>query len=316
MTTAPQAWFMFTVGLAQVALLLALAPVLSGMSRVLRAKFHTRRGPGVLQDYRDLLKLFQRAEVIPPEAGIVFRSAPYVFMVALLLAAFALPALMLDSPVGAVGDLFVFIYVLALARFFLALSGIDSGNMYAGLGASRETTIAVLNEPVMLLSLFVAALSTGSTNLGTMARELAFGHTASMAATGLAALAFAFSAFVEMGKLPFDFAEAEQELQEGPLTEYSGRALALMKWGIYLRQAVMAAIFIGVFLPFGAARELAPLPLLWAVLWFCVKLVVIFAGISLVENSMARMRFLDSSRVILVAVGAAVLAFAFSLAGV
>ncbi len=307
---------LFFVGLLQAILLLLVAPLLSGMSRVLRAKFHSRRGPPFLQDYRDLAKLLRRAEVIPPEAGVVFRTTPYIFLVAMLLVALAIPALMPRSPVGAIGDLVAVVYVFALGRFFFALSGIDSGNMFAGIGASRETTLGVLNEPVMLLSLFVAALLAGSTNLGAISTAIFSGHMTSFAATGLAGVAFAFAIFVEMGKLPLDLAEAEQELQEGPLTEYSGRALALMKWGLYLKQAVTAALFVGIFLPFGAAGSLAPLPLALAIVVLGLKLIAIFAGISFIENSMARIRFIDSSRLILISVSAALLAFAFSLAGV
>jgi hydrogenase-4 component C len=132
----------------------------------------------------------------------------------------------------------------------------------------------------------------------------------------MAMLAFAFAVFVEMGKLPLDLAEAEQELQEGPLTEYSGRSLALMKWGLYLRQAVTVALFIAIFAPFGAAASLSPLSLILAVLVLGVKLVVVFVAISFVENTMARIRFLDSTRLTFVAASAAMLAFAFSLAGV
>jgi len=100
-----QTALLFLVGLAQTLLLLLLAPLLSGMSRVMRAKFHSRRGPPILQDYYDLGKLLARAEVIPAEAGLVFRATPYVLLVAMLLVAMAIPALMTRSPVSATGDL-------------------------------------------------------------------------------------------------------------------------------------------------------------------------------------------------------------------
>jgi hydrogenase-4 component C len=311
-----QSALLLLVGLLQALLLLAAAPLLSGMSRVLRAKFHSRHGPGVLQDYRDLRKLLARAEIIPSEAGPVFRVTPYVVLVSMLLVAMAIPAIMTRSPVASIGDLVTVIYLFALGRFFFALCGIDSGSMFAGIGASRETTLAVLNEPVMMLSLFVVALLAGSTNLGVISATIFAGRTPAYAATAMAMLAFAFAVFVEMGKLPLDLAEAEQELQEGPLTEYSGRSLALMKWGLYLRQAVTVALFIAIFAPLGAAASLSPLSLALAVLVLGVKLVVVFVAISFVENTMARIRFLDSTRLTFVAASAAMLAFAFSLAGV
>ncbi|MBV8241281.1 MAG: NADH-quinone oxidoreductase subunit H, partial [Hyphomicrobiales bacterium] len=226
-----QTALLFLVGVAQALLLLLLAPLLSGMSRVLRAKFHSRQGPPILQDYRDLGKLLARAEIIPAEAGVVFRVTPYALLVAMLLVAMAIPGLMTRSPVSATGDLIAVIYLFALGRFFFALSGVDSGSMFGGIGAARETTLAVLNEPVMVLSLFVVALLAGSTNLGVISASIFAGPTPAFAATAMAMVAFAFAIFLEMGKLPLDLVEAEQELQEGPLTEYSGCALGLIKWG-------------------------------------------------------------------------------------
>jgi hydrogenase-4 component C len=311
-----QTVLLFLVGLAQALLLLLLAPLLSGMARVLRAKFHSRQGPPIIQDYLDLGKLLARAEIIPAEAGVVFRVTPYVLLVAMLLVAMAIPALMTRSPVNATGDLIGVIYLFALARFFTALTGVDSGSMYAGIGAGRETTLAVLNEPVMVLSLFVVALLAGSTNLGVISASIFAGPAPAFAATAMAMIAFGFAIFLEMGKLPLDLVEAEQELQEGPLTEYSGCSLGLIKWGFYLKQTVTAAMFLGVFVPAGAAATLAPLPLALAAAALVLKLVIVFLAIAFVENTMARIRFLSSSRLTFVAASAAMLAFAFSLAGI
>jgi hydrogenase-4 component C len=311
-----QSALLFGVGLFQAILLLLAAPLLSGISRVIRAKFHSRRGPGIWQDYRDLMKLLNRCEVIPAEAGLVFRATPYVVLVVMLLAAMVIPALMDRSPVAAAGDLITIVYLFAMARFFYALAGIDSGSMFAGVAASRETTMGVLNEPIMLLSLFTVALMAGSTNLGTIASAIRTGQMPAYAATLMAMLAFGFAIFVEMGKLPFDLVEAEQELQEGPLTEYSGRALALMKWGIELKQVVALSLFVGVFIPFGAAVSLSPLALGLGIFVLLLKLLAAFVAIAFVENTMARNQFLDVSRITFMGAGAAMLAFALSLARV
>ena len=88
-------------------------------------------------------------------------NPPADLLAAMLLVAMAIPALMTRSPLTATGDLIAVIYLFALTRFFFALSGVDSGSMFAGIGAGRETTLAVLNEPVMVLSLFVVALLAG-----------------------------------------------------------------------------------------------------------------------------------------------------------
>lgn len=299
----------------QAAALLLLAPIVSGFSRVLRAKIHTRTGPGLLQDYRDIFKLLKRQEVVPEGAGLIFRAMPYVLMATLLLVAMALPALTLASPLPGVGNLFTFVYLLALVRFFFSLSGVDSGSTFAGLGASRETTMGALMEPVILLALFVAALIAGSTNLGAI--SAAFGAPAggSVAAELIVSAAVAFAVFVEMGKLPYDMAEAEQELQEGPLTEYSGPGLALLKWSVWLKQIVMATLLVGVFLPYGATAAPTAASLVVAALVFVVKLAIVFVVVALIENSAARNRFFNTSRATWAGFGIATLALVFYLVG-
>src|SRR5574338_1017755 len=120
------------LGLLQALLLLAVAPFFSGLSRVLRAKMHSRRGPGLLQNYRDLFKLMKRQEVVSAQTTWVFRLAPYIIMAALLLIAAILPVVTLHSPFGWVGDLLLVIYLYALARFFFTLSGLDTGSNFGG----------------------------------------------------------------------------------------------------------------------------------------------------------------------------------------
>jgi hydrogenase-4 component C len=304
------------VGVAQAALLFLATPLVTGVARVVRAKFHNRRGPPVLQDYYDLAKLLPRAEVVPAEASAVFRVTPYVFLVAMLLVAGSIPGLFTGSQFGPAGDLLAVLYLFALARFFLALSGIDAGSIFGGLGGSRETTLAVTNEPVMVLALFVVAAHAGSTNLGAMSAKAFAGPNPAIAATLAAMLAFAFAIFVEMGKVPLDFAEAETEVQEGPLIEYSGRSLALLKWGLHLKQIVAAALFLGIFFPVGASASLAPIPLVVAAIVLLVKLLTVFVTLGFVENTMVRVRFMSSPRITFVGLAASLLAFAFSLAGI
>jgi len=303
------------LAIGQGAALLFLAPIVSGFCRVLRAKIHSRTGPGLLQDYRDIFKLLKRQEVVPEGAGMIFRAMPFVLMATLLLIAMALPTLTFASPLPGIGNLFTFVYLLALVRFFFSLSGIDSGNTFAGIGASRETTMGALMEPVILLALFVAALLAGSTNLGAISASFGALPRGSVAAEIVITAAIAFAVFVEMGKLPYDMAEAEQELQEGPLTEYSGPGLALLKWSVWLKQVVMATLLIGVFLPYGATAAPTAATLIWAALAFVVKLAIVFVVVALIENSEARNRFFMTSRATWAGFGIAALALVFYLVG-
>jgi hydrogenase-4 component C len=312
---------MILVGLLQALLLLLVAPLFSGFSRVMRAKMHSRRGPGLLQNYRDLAKLMKRQEVVSEQAGWVFRATPYITMAAMLLVAMIIPIFTVQSPYGWVGDLILVVYLYALSRFFFSLCGLETGSTFGGIGGRRELLVAALVEPVMLMVLFVMALLAGSTNLGVISTKVVSGEIPFYTSVWLGMLAFALASFVEMGKLPFDLAEAEQELQEGPLTEFSGRSLALMKWGIYLKQLVIVSLFLGVFLPFGSVSGITSglpwlLSILLAVVVFFVKVILFYFIAGILENSMARVRFLKASAVTWAALGAAILSFVFYLAKV
>jgi hydrogenase-4 component C len=312
---------MIALGLFQALLLLLLAPLLSGFSRVLRAKIHSRRGPSIWQNYRDLAKLMKRQEVISEQAGWIFRITPSITMAAMLLVAAILPVFALQSPFGWAGDLILVIYLFALARFFFSLSGLDTGSNFGGTGARRELLVSSLVEPIVLLVLLVMALLAGSTRLGVISEQVATGQIPYYTSVWLGMLAFAFASFIEMGKLPFDLAEAEQELQEGPLTEYSGRSLALMKWGSYLKQLVLVTLFLAVFLPFGnvdafsSGRSLVVQGLA-ALALFLIKVVFAYFLVAIFENAMARVRFLKASSVTWAAMAAAILSFVFYLANV
>ena len=304
------------IGVLQALILLLAAPLYSGFSRVLRAKIQTRKGPPLMQNYRDIAKLMKRQEVVSEQAGWVFRSAPYLSMAAMLLVALIVPLLAAASPFGIAGDLILVVYLFALPRLLFSLAGLDSGSTFGGIGARRELLVAALIEPVLILVVFIMALLAGSTNLGTISHKVATGTLSLSLAFWLSMAAFAFATFVEMGKLPFDLAEAEQELQEGPLSEYSGRSLALVKWSLYLKQIVLVALFLALFLPFGSMTELSVIGVLIAIPAFLLKAAIFYFIVALVENAMARMRFMQAPAATWLALGAAVLSFVFYLANV
>lgn len=123
------------IALLQALVLFAVAPLLSGIVRVARARLHNRRGPGVLQEYRDILKLLGRQSVGPDASGWVFRLTPYVMVGVMLTIATALPVVTVDSPLPVLGDLITLIYLFAIARFFFAISGLDTGSPFTALAA-------------------------------------------------------------------------------------------------------------------------------------------------------------------------------------
>lgn len=308
------AWSLGVFALCQAALLLALTPLFTGVSRQIRARMHSRKGPGIWQDYRDLQKLLKRQAVAPASSGLMFRAMPWVLLSSMLLVAMTLPLFIHTAPFAGAGDLITLIYLFALFRFFFALSGLDTGSPFSGLGASRELTLGILVEPMLILSLLVLALLAGSTQISAISNTLAAGWM-SPVATLLAMLACGFACFIEMGKIPFDVAEAEQELQEGPLTEYSGAGLALVKWGVGLKQVVMASLFLALFFPFGNAVTLSAGAMALSLVVTLLKLLVVFVLASVVENSLARGRFLLTHRLTWLGFSLAALSYVLWLTG-
>lgn len=301
------------IGLLQALLIVLAAPLFSGFARVLRAKMHSRHGPSILQNYYDLIKLMKRQEIEPAQGSLVFRLAPYLVFVAVLLVAMILPILTTASPFAWAGDMILAIYLLALVRFFTSLSGLAAGSTFGGMGARRELYLSALTEPVLLLVLFVMALLAGSTNLGVISGGVASGQVPYYATVWLGMISAAFVVFVEAGKLPFDLSEAEQELQEGPLTEYSGHGLALMKWGGYMKQLTVVSLFLAVFIPFGSMTAPSLGGALLALLVFLAKAAVLYLVAAIAENGMARVRFIKAPAATWIALGVGLLCFAFYL---
>lgn len=296
----------------QAVFVLLAAPLLSGLSRVIRAKMHSRKGPPLLQNYYDLVKLMKRQEVIPAQATWLFRATPYLVMAGALLIAMILPMWSLNSPLGVAGDVLLVVYLFAAVRFFVALAGLDSGSSFSGIGVVREMSLGILVEPTIMLVLFVMSLLAGSTQLSAISTAIGTGQVSFMLpAVWLGMAAYAVISFIEMGKLPFDMAEAEQEVQEGALTEYSGRGLALMKWGLSMKQMLVASLFLAVFLPFGNAASPGLLGLLLGLVLFAVKLVVAYLIAGVLENSMARTTILNAPKVTWFALGIALLSMVF-----
>ncbi len=125
------------IGLLQALLIALAAPLFSGFSRVLRAKMHSRHGPPLLQNYYDLFKLMKRQQILPAEGGLVFHITPYAIVAAVLLVAMVIPILASQSPFGWAGDMILVVYLLALVRFFVSLSGLSSGSTFGGIGSRR-----------------------------------------------------------------------------------------------------------------------------------------------------------------------------------
>ncbi len=280
--------------LAQLALLLTLAPLVSGFIKMLKARLQMRRGPNVIQPYRDIHKLFRKGMVIPNTASWLFTATPYVVFLATLLAGLMVPMVAADIPIGLFGGVLAVVYLLGLSRFFLALAGLDTGSSFGGLGSSREMTISALAEPTLMLAVFTVAIGAGSTTLSEIARAAIGQQWRFLAPSQVLAFAALFLVLIaETGRIPVDNPATHLELtmiHEAMILEYSGPYLALIEWGASIKQLLLMTLLINVFWPFGLAQSWSPPALAAGLGWLVFKLVIVSVGIVLVETTNAKMR--------------------------
>ena len=279
---------------AQMLLVVLLAPLLTGWTRKVKARLTRRRGPPLLQPYRDLLRLLRKDVVLADNASWLFRVIPYVIFATTLVAAVLVPTFATGLPFGRAADLIVIIALLASARFALALAGMDVGTAFGGIGSSREVMIASLAEPAMIMVVFTLALIAGSTQLSTVAVFMASGDVGLRVSRALALVALIMVALAENARIPVDNPATHLELtmvHEAMVLEYSGRHLALIDLAAALKLLLYVSLVACVFAPWGLApKDAGPAALAVSLAAYLAKLAVGGFLLALFETSIAKMR--------------------------
>ncbi len=279
--------------LLNTAVVLLIAPLFSGLIKKVKAWTQGRQGPPLFQQYFVLVKLVKKEVIYSPNASWVMRAAPLVNMAAILVAALFVPLVFVPEPVGGIGNIILFMYLLALARFFMALAGLDAGSSFGGMGSSREMSLAAIIEPTTIIvfaalaivfkSLNIFAMFTGSLATGTLATPTLI----------LIGISLFIILIVETSRIPVDNPETHLELtmvHEGMLLEQSGKNLALMELSAAVKLTIMMALLINLIIPAGLALTLTTAGVLLAVLLFVLKGSVLAVIIGLFEASMAKKR--------------------------
>jgi formate hydrogenlyase subunit 4 len=278
----------------QMALVLLLAPLLTGFVRKLKARLVRRQGPSVFQPYRDLLRLLRKEVVLAENASWLFRVAPYMIFSATWVAAALVPTFATGLVFSWSADLIAIIALLGSARFFLALAGLDIGTSFGGIGSSREMLIDTLAEPAMIMIVFTLALIAGSTQLATMADYMLSPAVGLRVSLGLALIALIMVAIAENARIPIDNPATHLELtmvHEAMVLEYSGRHLAMIDLAAALKLQLYISLIACLFAPWGLARGgegLAAYAV--GILAFIVKLAVGGLLLALFETAIAKMR--------------------------
>ncbi len=282
-----------SIQISQMLLVLLLSPLLTGLVRRVKARLLRRRGPPLLQPYRDLIRLARKEAVVAESASWLFRIVPYIVFATTWVAAALVPTFATGLLFSWSADLIVIIALLGSARFFLTLAGMDVGTSFGGIGSSREAMIATLAEPALIMIVFTIALIAGSTQLSTVA-DIMLAGVGLRVSLGMALVALVIVAFAENARMPVDNPATHLELtmvHEAMVLEYSGRHLALLELASAIKLLLYCSLVACVFVPWGLAPAGAPLHthLIGAAV-YVGKLGVAGFLLAVFENMIAKMR--------------------------
>lgn len=276
------------------ALVLALAPALTGLVRLMKARLLGRRGPSIVQPYRDLARLVRKESVIAHNASWLFRATPYLVFTAIWFAVSLVPAFTTGLLLEPAADLIALAAFLGSARFFTALAGLDVGTSFGGIGGSREVMIGSLAEPAMLMVIFTISLLVGSTSLQHIAEFLSGDGVGLRVSLLLALIALLMVSIAENARIPVDNPATHLELtmvHEAMVLEYSGRHLAMVEAAAMLKLLLYVSLVMAIFAPFGIARGASGVPgLALGLGLYLGKLAIAGTFLALFETSIAKMR--------------------------
>jgi len=267
----------------QVIVLSAISPLASGVITKIKNNLRFRRGPSIFQPYYNIAKLFAKEEVISETASWIFRVTPFVVLASTITAAFMVPVFISGCKAG---DLLLLVFLFSLGRFFLALSALDTGSSFGGMGSSREMFISSFAEPAAILAIFAISLNLGTTNLSAINSLYAIKLSTIIAAVSLFMVILA-----ETSRIPIDNQETHLELtmiHEAMVLEYSGRSLALIEIASYIKQIVFFSLIGTILLPAFLSCGLVNNFTVFA--GYLAKLFVLCVLVSFIEVNLAKMR--------------------------
>jgi formate hydrogenlyase subunit 4 len=273
------------------------APLYAGVLARAQAIVESKRGPSVLQPYRDLAKLLRKGSATSDQASWVFAITPFVTFACYLTVSVIVPVITnTPLPLAFLADLIGGAFVLALASFMTSLAGLDTASPYGGLGASRASWIGSMAEPALILVFFTVGVVSASDNPYLMNHAIAASPYALVLPTHLLGLlAFFMIVLVENGRIPIDSHGGTTEIsmiEESRVLEYSGRGYALMKWGSWMKFFLLASIFMNVFvLPWGLGNGADIGSVVLAIPALAGKLALCGLAIVVIDTSFAKLRF-------------------------
>lgn len=273
---------------------LLVAPLFICLIKKVKAWCQGRRGPPLLQTYYNLAKLLRKEVVYSSTSSWVMRVAPYVCMVMLVVACVAVPVALIPGELWGLGNVILLVYSLAVAKFFMALGGLDAGSTFGGMGSSREMSLSAVFEPIIITVFAALSYLLHTTDVPAM---LGLGMKESLILTHPTLILLIISLFiiliVETARIPVDNPETHLELtmiHEAMILEQSGRNLALMEYSYALKNMLFIALLVNLVSPVGLITDLSLVSVGFGLAVFLVKGIAAAVLVGLVESTLAKYR--------------------------
>ena len=282
------------VAVVQVAVVAVGGPLLLGLMRKVRCRLEGRVGAPIYQPLLDLRKLFAKQRMRPRESSWVFGAGPVVLVTTAVAVVAVSPLATTHPPLGQSSDFFAVVFVLLLGSVLLALSALDTGTAFGGMGSSRSMTIGALCEPALLVAILAMAIPAHTSNLPALVR-IGLAHPAVIASPAriLALASFLVVILAESGRLPVDNPSTHLELtmiHEAMVLEYSGADLGLIILGESMRLVFLLGLLVNLLVPWGVADRPGVLAFSVGLLALGAKVVAAGATIAVFEVFTAKMR--------------------------
>lgn len=244
-----------------------------------------RKGPGIMQPIRDVIRLFKKGAVYSKTTSFIFQIAPTIYFSSVVMAMLMVPFGQAKGIISFNGDFVFFAYVLALGKFFSIISAMDTGSSFEGMGASREALYSLFAEPAFFILMGSFALLTGNTSFHMMFMALHLGSYISYAIALLATFVLVMIMMVENSRMPIDDPKTHLELtmiHEVMILDNSGFDLGLILTTGYLKFALYGALIVNLFI--GMVPYQYAIPLFFGIQF------MLAVTIGLIESFMARYR--------------------------
>ena len=280
-------------GILNTLFVLLISPLFISLIKKVKAHAQKRKGPPLLQTYRNLAKLLKKETIYSQNSSWITRITPLVNIAAVLVASLFVPMILIPQPTDLVGNIILFIYLLALAKFFMALSGLDAGSTFGGMGSSREMAISALIEPVAIVVFAALAFAFKTINIPDMFRGALLSNVLVDPVLILISISLFIVLIVESARVPIDNPETHLELtmiHEAMILEQSGKNLAMMELSSAIKQLLLMGLLINILVPWGLTQDFTASSILISLGAFIAKALVLATIIGLFESSCAKSR--------------------------